>query len=101
MYFNGYVTENTLITISGESENNVRAGMPGGGGPKTPFMGGSTPPTTSGTVVFAATTSGGNPYSPDFFAFNGAGVTKDADGTVTAGVDLTSYTGLYSRTGII
>lgn len=101
MYFNGYVTENTLISISGESENNVRNGMPGGGGPKTAFMGGSVPPTTSGTVVFAATTSGGNPYSPDFFAFNGAGVTKDADGTVTAGVDLTSYTGLYSRTGII
>jgi len=101
MYFNGYVTENTLITISGESENNVRNGMPGGGGPKTAFMGGSVPPTTSGTVVFAASTSGGNPYSPDFFAFNGAGVTKDADGTVTAGVDLTSYTGLYSRTGII
>jgi len=100
LYFNGYVTENTLISISGESENNVRASMPNGGGPKTPFMGGSTPPTTSGTVVYSAQ-PGGNPYSPDYFAFNGAGVTKDADGTVTAGIDLTGYTGKYSRTGFV
>ena len=100
LYFNGYVTENTLISISGESENNVRNGMPNGGGPKTPFMGGSTPPTTSGTVVYSAQ-PGGNPYSPDYFAFNGAGVTKDADGTVTAGIDLTGYTGKYSRTGFV
>lgn len=100
LYFNGYVTENTLISISGESENNVRSGMPGGGGPKTPFMGNSTPPTTSGTIVYSAN-PGGNPYSPDYFAFNGAGVTKDADGTVTAGIDLTGYTGKYSRTGFV
>jgi len=100
MYFNGYVTENTLITISGESENNVRAGMPGGGGPKTPFIGGYVPPTTSGTATYAASVNG-NPYSPDYFAFNGAGITKDTDGTVTAGIDFTSYTGVYSRTGII
>lgn len=100
MYFNGYVTENTLITISGESENNVRNGMPGGGGPKTAFMGGSVPPTTSGTISYAASVNG-NPYSPDYFAFNGAGITKDTDGTVTAGIDFTSYTGVYSRTGII
>lgn len=100
MYFNGYVTENTLITISGESENNVRNGMPGGGGPKTPFIGGSVPPTTSGTATYAASVNG-NPYSPDYFAFNGAGITKDSDGTVTAGIDFTGYTGVYSRTGII
>ena len=48
--FYGYVTEPTLIAISGGSENNLRAGMPGGGGPKTPFMGGWDPTNSSGLV---------------------------------------------------
>lgn len=100
LYFYGYVTENTLISISGESENNVRAGIPNGGGPKTPFIGNYNPGNASGTVVYSAN-PGGNPYSPDYFAFNGAGVTKNTDGTVTGGIDLTGYTGKYSRTGFV
>lgn len=101
--FSGYVTENTLISISGESENNARGVMNGNGagGPKTQFIGGySGIGSTSGTVVYSAN-PGGNPYSPDYFAFAGAGVTKNADGTVTAGIDLTGYTGKYSRTGFV
>ena len=99
--FYGYVTENTVITISGESQNNLRASMTGGGGPKTPFLGNFTSLSNqSGTVVYKATVDG-NPYAPDFFAFTGAGVTKNSDGTVTAGIDLTNHTGKYSRTGFV
>ena len=99
--FYGYVTENTVIAISGESQNNVRNGMTGGGGPKTPFLGNFTNLSNqSGTVVYKATVDG-NPYAPDFFAFTGAGVTKNSDGTVTAGIDLTNHTGKYSRTGFV
>lgn len=100
LHFYGYVAQNTLISISGDSENNVRAGMPNGGGPKTPFMGAYNMSNQSGSAVYSAEYNS-NPYSPDFFAFNGAGVTKNADGTVTAGINLASYTGKYSRTGFV
>ncbi len=98
--FYGYVNENTLIAINGESENNVRAGMPNGGGPKTPFMGGHNPGNTSGTVYYPALANS-QPYSPDYKAFDGTGVTTGTDGTVSAGLDLSGWSGSYSRTGFL
>lgn len=100
LWFYGYVTESTLIAINGESENNVRAGMPNGGGPKTPFMGGSNPGNTSGTTYYPALVNS-QPYSPDYKAFDGAGVTTGTDGTVSAGLDLSGWSGSYSRTGFL
>lgn len=99
LHFYGYTTTNILVSISGESENNVR-GDPSGGGPKTPFIGATGIWNSSGTVQFPATNNG-NPYAPDYFAFNGAGITKNTDGTVTSGIDFSNHTGSYSRTGFL
>jgi hypothetical protein len=100
LYLHGYVNQTTLISISGESENNVRSGMePSGGGPKTPFMGGYDI-ASAGTTYYPATNNG-YPYSPDYKAFDGSGVITTTDGTVTGGIDLSQYTGQYSKTGMV
>ena len=50
------------------------------------------------TAVAPAVNSDGNPLAPASKAIVGNGVLSGTDGTVTAGVNFTNFTGRYSRT---